>query len=72
MAILLESAPQLRRLNLSGAGKQKHEHSSILVAHYLMQEHGLHRALSALSVFRNEVSGVMSPTEGFDKPLWKF
>ena len=62
----------LRRLNLLGGGKQKHKHSSILAAQYLMQEPGLHRVLRALSIFQNKVSGVMSPTKAFDKPLWNF
>ena len=67
------SKTQLRRMNLlRSVSSHPIEHRSLLAAHYLNKSPGLESVLRALAMHRQKASsGLLSPRECFQKPLWK-
>ena len=67
------SKTQLRRMNLlRSVSSDPIEHRSLLAAHYLNKCPGLESVLRALAMHRQKASsGLLSPRECFQKPLWK-
>ena len=67
------SKTQLRRMNLlRSVSSDPIEHRSLLAAHYLNKSPGLESVLRSLAMHRQKASsGLLSPRECFQKPLWK-
>ena len=67
------SKKQLRRTNLNIAVAQdKIEHRYLLSSHFLNKAPGLARIMQALRCHKMKcMSGLVSPTDAFKKPLWE-
>ena len=67
------SKKQLRRTNLNIAvARDKIEHRYLLSSHFLNKAPGLARIMQALRCHKMKcMSGLVSPTDAFKKPLWQ-